>query len=347
MARRTKLLDLEGFEPQLVAESTTGEVFVLDDDTEEFAQILRDASPADVLEEDGLVSQYEQCCRNRALMYMENHQPEKARPWAQEANTWRLVRILFSHRHATETNMDTAAERVAASENIFKSDFVRADEIWADRELQEHLLVKEWMEMIAPDFQAVEIRKGHFPHTAMHIRGQKRIGASTAASALGIPSFADQIVSELDPDAMTRQHRRVVPEDQAYESELVRTIFEYVRRGRIADALDLCHACDQTWRAMSLSGGMLRVDSFVDGEATEDSGDVRGNENVVLWKATCYQLAMDEQADPYERATYALLSGDIKNVLPVCHSWEDHVWARYNAFIENQSLKVSRAVGAV
>ena len=39
--------------------------------------------------------------------------------------------------------------------------------------------------------------------------------------------------------------------------------------------------------------------------------------------------------DPYERALYGALSGDVASVLPVCSTWEDVVWAHANALIES------------
>lgn len=36
----------------------------------------------------------------------------------------------------------------------------------------------------------------------------------------------------------------------------------------------------------------------------------------------------------YERALYGTLTGYLPAVLPVCRSWEDHVWAHINARIE-------------
>lgn len=39
--------------------------------------------------------------------------------------------------------------------------------------------------------------------------------------------------------------------------------------------------------------------------------------------------------DPYERALYGAISGDTSSVLPVCTSWEDHVWTHINALFES------------
>lgn len=38
----------------------------------------------------------------------------------------------------------------------------------------------------------------------------------------------------------------------------------------------------------------------------------------------------------YERALYGALAGDLNAVLPVCESWEDHLWAHINALFESR-----------
>ncbi len=45
---------------------------------------------------------------------------------------------------------------------------------------------------------------------------------------------------------------------------------------------------------------------------------------------------------PYERALYGSLAGDLASVLPVCKSWDDHLWAHLNAMIENRWVLFGR-----
>ncbi|XP_010132235.1 PREDICTED: nuclear pore complex protein Nup107-like, partial [Buceros rhinoceros silvestris] len=41
-----------------------------------------------------------------------------------------------------------------------------------------------------------------------------------------------------------------------------------------------------------------------------------------------------EQFNRYERAIYAALSGNLKQLLPVCESWEDTVWAYFRVMVD-------------
>lgn len=45
----------------------------------------------------------------------------------------------------------------------------------------------------------------------------------------------------------------------------------------------------------------------------------------------------------YERALYGTLTGYLPAVLPVCRTWEDHIWARINARIEARSDRLHLA----
>jgi nuclear pore complex protein Nup107 len=46
-------------------------------------------------------------------------------------------------------------------------------------------------------------------------------------------------------------------------------------------------------------------------------------------------LSPQNTVDPYERALYGALSGDVASVLPVCSTWEDVVWAHLNSLFES------------
>lgn len=136
----------------------------------------------------------------------------------------------------------------------------------------------------------------------------------------------------------------------------------------------MCRQSDQSWRAASLSGGKLWLDPVLapDGDEDDEADGfadvamdgaervkrVQGNANRRLWKTMCRKLAAtvrpagclffpsaerpadlssrDWQStlDPYERALYGALSGDVASVLPVCETWEDVVWVHLNALFE-------------
>ena len=90
------------------------------------------------------------------------------------------------------------------------------------------------------------------------------------------------IVTEIDPDACSRQGKVWKLEDQIYQQELLKCIFEYLRRGDMVGAYKVAKDSDEPWRAASTKGGVFYNSS---GEYTS------GNANRQAWKAVCYQIA--------------------------------------------------------
>jgi nuclear pore complex protein Nup107 len=59
-------------------------------------------------------------------------------------------------------------------------------------------------------------------------------------------------------------------------------------------------------------------------------------EALALWRRTCLAIARQTDVDDYERAVYGVLSGDIATVERVSSTWDDFVFAHYNAVIRSQ-----------
>ncbi|KAK9766655.1 Nucleoporin nup84 [Basidiobolus ranarum] len=306
-----------------------------------FAQTLENASNAPLLDdESGLGVALENICDLRvqelqdqestAYQYNEHNLKEEVEHWVAEGNTWKLVHLLYSERFSRD---DLEGMEVPDVENSYVPDFKLVQNLFRNnREISENNIVRSWLEDIAPVFYPVETRRGYWFHTGKCIGGKNKLGSSF------MHSKSENIVTEIDPDAPNRQNKELALEDNMYEKSLVRTLYEYIRRGRIEDATDLCRESDQPWRAASISGGVYHDDPLLgdDVPISNEALEPRGNVNRGLWKGTCYQLAKEESLDVYERAMYAALCGDVENLLPACKSWEDYIWGYYNALIENQ-----------
>ena len=165
------------------------------------------------------------------------------------------------------------------------------------------------------------------------------------------------MVKELDPDAVNRPVEgsagamgRLDLDDASYERALLSTLFQYIRAGQIESAIEICRSSDQSWRAASLRGGRVFEDEGLGGSDDEDDEDMseggvprshkamRGNRERLLWKKMCGKLASNSNLAPNERALYASLSGThlTSALLPLCSTWEDHLWARINSLIEHK-----------
>ncbi|KAJ2708268.1 Nucleoporin nup84 [Coemansia sp. IMI 203386] len=350
------------------------------DITKEFAGVVdsHDAHRQNAAESGKGVSQAKLFCQlakkrydqlvHEKFIVSDLYSAEEADYWKAESSTWDLLERIYALRvqslaagddscmNDDSGDLGSDCRVPERSTSLTTTDFTRAQELMAsDNLLAECAELRRWLEENAPEFQPVETRKGYMFYTRKSIKDRERAAAGKTGSA---SNAVDRVVTEADPDSTSRQRKALAHEDAEYETSLVRTLFEYVRRGRAGNAIDLCIESDEPWRAASLKGGLLWRDSRLEPEPeieteTENGSSMRiddaevkdidirpdfpaGNINRSLWKQACAALAQDENNDLYERALYAALSGRLDEVLLVCESWEDHLWAYVNTMVETQ-----------
>ncbi|KAL1924881.1 uncharacterized protein VTP21DRAFT_4535 [Calcarisporiella thermophila] len=320
---------------------------VPDDEVEKFADALENTPEICVMDpEKGLANLYKSVCQKSVedLYHMSAFDPafrnlpqaEELQLWEAEKSTWLLVQMIYPERVSAQTY----DAEVPDLDMPYDTDFRLVQNAFHyDKSLKENLVIKRWLEAIAPSFDPTRVRAGYWFRTKNIVKEKKRNNF--------LLKHSEDTVTELDPDAPHRQQKNLDPDDAFYEKDMIRTLYEYIRRGRLDDAADLCRASNQLWRAASLRGGLYYSDRYLEEDRSsyfsdqslgldEEYGAISGNKNHLLWKATCYQIAKEESLDIYERALYAALCGDVERVTPVCHSWEDFLWAYYNALIEAQ-----------
>lgn len=199
-------------------------------------------------------------------------------------------------------------------------------------ELSELKIIREWLQEMLPVRHAVEVRKGYMPFTKNALRAEKRAQVSGMASTrIG----REKLVQQLDPDAASRGPGTWDVEDLHYEKALVRSLFEYVRAGELDMALDLCAQTSQSWLAASLRGAIFYHDPSVS-EPSEGIDGPLGNRSRSVWRRIARKAALNVSLDPYERAMYGALCGDLSSVLAVSESWEERLWSYVNARFEQQ-----------
>lgn len=207
--------------------------------------------------------------------------------------------------------------------------------------------IRDWLHACPSSFHPAEIRRGYFPYTKAALKHalQSHGSAKTEYDRSGF-------VQQLDPDAPLRSRSAgggtLQPADVEYHKAALRTLFEYVRAGEMEAACDFARQTDHSWRAASLSGGALFADPAIGQPLDEDDVEMdgigakygrmdrRGALRRRLWKKMCRRLAADRSLDAYEQALYGAVSGDVDSVLPVCRTWEDHVWCYVNALFEQE-----------
>eukprot|EP00771_Trimastix_marina_P002142 gnl/Trimastix_PCT/3256.p1 GENE.gnl/Trimastix_PCT/3256~~gnl/Trimastix_PCT/3256.p1 ORF type:complete len:840 (+),score=185.20 gnl/Trimastix_PCT/3256:3-2522(+) len=224
-------------------------------------------------------------------------------PWRLERNTWLLVRSLLADRFASKQllGQPPATPVRPASENPMAArEVVSALYASGDVDLRTIQIMTRWLESTHFEDAQYSVSDASWL-TTMHTKrakGHRRVAA-------------------LDPDAPLRELGALALDDEENEQRFLRGLYELVRSGHLDQAQALCRECGQPWRAASLSGGSL----------FETNGEEsRGNPRRALWKDACEALVRESRY-AHERAVYGALIGALDAVLPVCASYDDHLWA--------------------
>ncbi|EJU04993.1 nuclear pore protein 84/107 [Dacryopinax primogenitus] len=269
-------------------------------------------------EDGGFAGRFEQLCGQLALEEREMADEERI-AWKLESDTWLLVEALYSYRLRINPDEIQTVDRLLQI-NPYTTPAELASALLTYPNLRELDLVRNWLGAIAPDPEELPYRKGYWPNTTMRENQRSRVGAAQGPG--------------LDPDA-TLRGLVMEGDDAAFDRNLMRHVFQCIRSGNAERALETCKEAAQPWRSASLMGGA----AYTSFSLSNDKGSGRdvptgGNRFRMLWKKTCLKIARTPTLDPYERAVYGSMVGDVKSIREVCRSWDDHLWARIHSRLE-------------
>ncbi|XP_064456145.1 nuclear pore complex protein Nup107-like [Ornithodoros turicata] len=304
-------------------------------------------SPVDLLDN------YERICDTylRRLQKVADHAPSKAgkavacsKLLSEEKNTWQLTKILMRDRLEAEPDVETMLMdtdvRKTSDKDIVDALFAR------DSAVRRAQMVVDWLESCAayehdeePDDCA---RMEYFSdggcawENTLYMLQARKVA----------PAAADGRVTELDPDAPSRQQLALTDEDSKDEARLLRSVFRHLRQGQLQKAQQLAIDQGYHWLAAALEGWRPPHDpntgGFLNGSTSMQPTE--GNAYRDLWKSQCWMASASSGTGTYERAIYAALCGNLQELLPVCLSWKDHLWARLRALVDigiEQELRVA------
>ncbi|PHH76355.1 hypothetical protein CDD82_4037 [Ophiocordyceps australis] len=260
-----------------------------------------------------------------------------------EVQTWDLVRRLLPLRFA-KSRAGAPRLSLGASKHPTLRDLAETDSI-----LKERRAVLQWLQVtassgpdideLARELQQSADRGDIIAHGWLHTRSSIKLRKSMTAwphlldrqtrsiLTTHVNSDGAPLVTQLDPDAATRQDRKLEPRDEFFERSIWLGCFEHLRRGSSLKTIrEWCQERTEMWRAVSASGVLLAADG-------KDSMADAPPESLVLWRRVCLSLSRNVGSDNYERAVYGILSGDISSVENVAKSWDDHLFANYNALV--------------
>ncbi|ORY75418.1 nuclear pore protein 84/107 [Protomyces lactucae-debilis] len=247
--------------------------------------------------------------------------------WELECRTWDLVQRLYLERTREIEWLEAPHPYVSnhALELLYYNN---------DHTASEQRIVLDWLRDGSTAATEFQVRGNRWFYTKEHLLNRKRMGKL---------SQDDGTVTELDPDAPYRQGKKLAPEDDAFERRLLRQLFYLVRAGEFEEAAELCRDSGNAWRVASMQGGVEYRDAAID--SLDLVTETEGNPNKALWRRMCFALSQQPGFNEYERALYGALCGDLASVLPVCNTWDDALWAHYNALTQCKVEAHLRSLG--
>lgn len=268
--------------------------------------------------------------------------------WEFETQTWDLLRRILPIRYPEEPFCSSKSSPKPQTRKEYWDDFLISEPVAVERKA-----VLEWLQSTADSGPTIDeiikelqessdrgdIMAYGWIHTRSAIKKTKIVHAwpnvldheSRAVSDVHVSSNGIPLVSQLDPDATTRQRRKLAQQDEYFEKAIWFGCFELLRRGKSANEIsEWCRERTEAWRAVSMSALPLSQQEEL------DDGSTFNPEAIILWRRMSYALARQGGTDDYERAVYGILSGDISSVEKVCKTWDDLVFAHYNALLRTQ-----------
>ncbi|KAL8304404.1 hypothetical protein RB597_004400 [Gaeumannomyces tritici] len=262
--------------------------------------------------------------------------------WEQEAQTWDLLKRLLPLRYGEKPKTNELPAHGPRWSEFLEAVPSAQENLAVLGWLQQSARVRPDIDELVKDLQRNADRGDIVAHGWLHTRTAiKMYKTHMHASGPVDPQTADStgsnlttangpMVTQLDPDVVVRQQRRLAPQDEYFERAIWLGCFELLRRGRsMSDIRDWCQERTESWRAVSMSGLPMSLDGVVNS---------LGNDPIpaILWKRMCLEVARQGSTDDYERAVYGILSGDRERVEAVSRSWDDYVFAQYNCQLRSQ-----------
>ena len=285
---------------------------------------------------------------------------EDLKRWELEEQTWDLVGIMlqvgYPKKGTTTANQDGESRLMRPSTDTELHRYSSEKDVWnmflaSDDQAWERHVVVEWLKTCANDSgqdidqvvkeleMGADRGSGLWAHSWLYskeaIKYQKRLRSWPQALEPDDPGLetslmnsekTKSLVTQLDPDAITRQGRSLEQQDYYFERATWLACWEMLRRGRDWDYVrEWCHERGEAWRAAAMRGDARNARFPTSAPASWQSR--------LLWRKVCALAAKDSSIDGYENGVYGILSGYLPSVLKVSRSWDDYLFAHYNSYL--------------
>lgn len=278
-----------------------------------------------------------------------------------EADIWALVHDVLLNS-SPQVIDEARGNQEFALRNLHR--YSRNVEIWesfmnSDNTAQEYEAILSWLQdrangtspeiedVIAPLLLKADRGEGVWSSTAIYtmseIKAQKRARSWPTPLDPSNPGLRNvhkrasdgmPLVTQLDPDARTRESAALEPPDDFYEQSAWQACWEFLRRGAAQATIEKYWAQrKELWRYC-----LLRVnDPFMVRTAELDRSPWLRIMNIVTndnWYDSCRYLCQDEDSNyEFQSAVYGILCGDVKSSMKVCKTIDDHLFILFNSML--------------
>lgn len=175
-------------------------------------------------------------------------------------------------------------------------------------------------------------------YTQAAVKKQKRTRVLATPLVLSLSGLAgshkrrdgEPLVSQLDPDAQTREDAVLEQEDEFHEQAAWRTYWEMLRRGQTPDQIQAWWAeRKENWRYAEICGSAYTSSKMQNSPWLRIMSIASNAE----WLERCEELSRDTDLDDYQRAVYGMISGNVSSSEPVNQTIDDHLFAIFNALL--------------
>lgn len=295
---------------------------------------------------------------------------EDLKRWEQEEQTWdllgRMLQVEYPLLQLDAQNSEFNEDFIRPNKGPDVHRYSSENDVWArflaedDLAWERHTVI-EWLKKCADnsgqDIESVVkelafdadrgtgIWADSWLYTKEAIKGQKLLRSWPQAldpEAPGIETSllnADRtqgLITQLDPDAVSRQGRNLEEKDQYFERAVWLACWEMLRRGKSWDYVrEWCRERGEGWRAVAMRGDPRSSDSKDDKQSGTKPLAASWLTRA-LWRKTCAVAAKRSSVDKYEKAVYGILSGYLPSVKQVVDNWDDYLFAHYNSYLLRQ-----------
>ncbi|CAG0922734.1 unnamed protein product [Notodromas monacha] len=281
---------------------------------------------------------------SRSLSEIENH-------LLKERAVWRLLRLLIGEQMDLERPSCPTEFRV--DESTLLAMKATLDDTGLDADLQSLEYASEKMYVHHRFLVDADVRKAHnivkwleewkkiaSPEIENELRYFANAGVLWESTLVYLKALkaSNEIISEMDPDAPSRQKKTPLAQDLDDQKKLTGLLVHFLRTGELTLYEKLCHYVGQPWRMSVLLGSEYCHDPNYYNVDSTILLPVEGNPSRVGWKAATFAAAEDVKVFEGDRLLCAIASGHLHEVLGFVTNWEDAVWSYFRC-LQDQILE--------